>query len=443
MYIAVFTPKNSIDMIESIIECNNFKNQFKCFEYSDLVDINNIYLTNKNDISGILFTGLLTEIYFMSEFPDCDIPICHIAHSQEACYIYLMKVLEEDRSLSLNQIYCDFIIQEKHYSLLKDIIPENLAPKTTKIKDMSKDIFNLLSDEITNLYESKKIKKAIVLSTNVYERLVKRNIPCEIVKIRKVDIEQSLYKIIESVSFNNLNINNNLIAFIDYSFEDDPVTDFLDIEYKEATLMKLLVDYKKSLNRGEELNIVRSTGMIEISYITTSRYNSTNYNSFYPIYEYILENFHFDFSIGIGVDKNIGICRKNAYVALDLSKDFGSKYAFVVKDSLVIGPIDKENCISFDISLIEESDKMSKKLNTSKMNYIRVTSLFREKTNYITSDMIAKCLNISVRSANRILKSMIENNLIQEVSLSKDNALKKGRPVKYYNLIEKYNFCDY
>ncbi len=160
------------------------------------------------------------------------------------------------------------------------------------------------------------------------------------------------------------------------------------------------------------------------------------------MFEYILANFQDDFAIGIGIEKNISLSRKNAFFALDLSKDFGNRYAFVVEDTTVTGPIDEDNCISFDISLTNKCDEMSKKINTTKMNYIRVYSLFNEKTYNVTSDMIASCLNMTVRSANRILKAMLENNMIMEMPMSRDINLKKGRPVKYYKLVDSMDFLD-
>ncbi len=264
MYIAVFAPQNSINTIQSVINENNLAKHFNVIKYNNLQEIYDIYMENKNDISGILFTGNFTKKYFTSKVLNCNIPICHIEHSLEMCYIYLIKILEEDKTMSLNEVFCDFIRQDNQISLLKDIIQQNNMPVTTKIDTLSPNIFDLLCDEITELYESKKIKKALVTLTNVYERLSQKNIPCELISIRKYDIEQSLKKIYQLVSDKKINGSRNVTAFIDYALKDDITNDFTIIEYKEATLMKILVDYKKSLNKNEELNIVRATGMLII-----------------------------------------------------------------------------------------------------------------------------------------------------------------------------------
>ena len=69
------------------------------------------------------------------------------------------------------------------------------------------------------------------------------------------------------------------------------------------------------------------------------------------------------------------------------------------------------------------------------MNYIRLLVLFHREEEAITSEKVAEFLNITARSANRILASLLADGVLEE--LPRLDAQGPGRPTRRYTLTNR------
>ena len=132
---------------------------------------------------------------------------------------------------------------------------------------------------------------------------------------------------------------------------------------------------------------------------------------------------------GLGVD--IISARERGEQALGHARSFGKGCVFGLDQEKLTGPLLDPKCVTLDSPLLALSGDTAKRLNISPMNYIRLLMLF-QREEAITSDRVAEFLNITARSANRILASLLADGVLEE--LPRLDGQGPGRPTRRYAL---------
>lgn len=433
MKIAIFTQVNSPHDIWAVIKNNNLEDKFLYYEYGEYEDINKIYEKNKSVFDGILFSGPVGYNYFINQDYIIKIPVMFIENNFERLYLSLINHLIKYPDIQLNEIYIDNFDDYRFINALSKIVPKELMPQFPRsdIDYNSPTLYEDLYNYIIKLWKDGKIKMAYVAFADVYKRLKDTDLPCYDIILSEKIMLKAVKNIINQVSLNYYLYNNTVVALVDYMYKDRDDLSINDIEYRQATLNKILVDYKKYFSNYGDINIISNLTNFEISF--NRKYLGENEDASFLLLDYINKKFEFDFIVGIGTGNDIVECRNRALKAVNFAKNYGDRCGFIIENGYVSGPINSEFKLDFPLSLYYDNIKTAKSLDVSNFNYTRIMVLFNKLKENITSITVSKYLNITQRSVNRIIKKLLSNNIIEDQD-SINKTMSKGRPTKYYKL---------
>ena len=143
-----------------------------------------------------------------------------------------------------------------------------------------------------------------------------------------------------------------------------------------------------------------------------------------------LEKNNIQIFAGIGLGKTVYESEINAKKALQTAFREKSSCIFKVDENKIEGPILAESELAYNfITDNSEIDKLAKIIDLNPL-YIKKLKALKEKysKDTFTSDELAKYLDISIRSANRIIKKIIDHQCGEVVGLESTQSL--GRPKK-------------
>jgi len=133
--------------------------------------------------------------------------------------------------------------------------------------------------------------------------------------------------------------------------------------------------------------------------------------------------------LGVGIGEGVTIYQSenNARNALRKSTSEKQGNIYFYDGENVVGPIFKKNQIKYKNLVDEETLKLSKEIGISYQYIEKIGSVIKKLgRDEFTSKELAEILFISERSANRILKSLIDKGYGEESNI--ENSLSAGRP---------------
>lgn len=379
----------------------------------------------ENECDVIMFTGCAVNEY-VKEHYNLKKPYDFVSRGGTS----ILKSFWEIRETydNLDNISIDVIETE----ILDDIKSElSIDSKKIYIRPFSKEINeNDYIDWHIELFNQGKTKVMITGYGNVYNELKKKGYPVfrleptiPLIKVcykqlkSKYDLSKAKYSqiAVEILSFDN---NKN------------------DTEYyysnmiKKADMDKFIVNYVRSM-QGSLFPLGRN------EYIIFSNkgaiYNEDNYKKLMKLSKDI-KNIGFTLSIGMGVGTTSYQAETNARKALIKSINSGNSHIYLVdEEDNISGPLGEDNELNY--SLIVSDEKLmniSEKTGLSCESIVKIMALNEtRKSSVYDSKELADLLDLSERSARRILQKIISANLGQVFAKETSNG--KGRPK---NLIE-------
>lgn len=134
--------------------------------------------------------------------------------------------------------------------------------------------------------------------------------------------------------------------------------------------------------------------------------------------------------VGTGLGMTAYESEINANKALDAAINYGKGCIFKVENNKIEGPLLDEGELSYEFIMDnEEINKMAEMIDLNPL-YIQKINSIKEKYNKdeFTSEELARYLNVSTRTANRIINKILENNCGQEIGFETNKSV--GRPRK-------------
>lgn len=133
-------------------------------------------------------------------------------------------------------------------------------------------------------------------------------------------------------------------------------------------------------------------------------------------------------NIGVGFGWTIQLANYHADLALVQSLQFKGDCAFIVNEQRkVIGPIELQAPVTYDLEFLSPESKV-KQLELVKA-YLR-----NNQMSYFTTKEVSTILNVTNRTANRIIIKWLDAEFIAIVGLEK--VMQKGRPRQRYKIKE-------
>ena len=395
--LAILTPKNSYEKIKKSlkdIEC-----EVKYIFYNNLYDLENLYLKNAQKYDGIITSGPI-GYEIIKNSVELLTPLYHFDISKGDLYKYLFNILKENPKIDFSRVYIDFISPEKKEYWFQDIFKKEEEPIFYKINFSNKNLYETLKNNYTNLKNNKKMDIVLTRISNMVEFLKNEKISFDFLFPSEENIKNTVLEVIKDIKI-------------------------LKSEKKQIIFGKLLLN-EVSADIEEEIHSVSKNCIvkildksIEILMIYEDFINSN-------IALNLKKKLKMNFFSGWGKGNNINEARYNAEKAYKKSKETNFEVVYLVSTNseIILSEIDDEK--KKNIEIIEKL----KELNITKQNSEKLIELFRSKEK-VSCASLATYLDISERTANRLLVKLEENNL----AISNIIKISRGRPKKIYQLL--------
>lgn len=395
--LAILTPKNSYEKIKKSlkdIEC-----EVKYIFYNNLYDLENLYLKNAQKYDGIITSGPI-GYEIIKNSVELLTPLYHFDISKGDLYKYLFNILKENPKIDFSRVYIDFISPEKKEYWFQDIFKKEEEPIFYKINFSNKNLYETLKNNYTNLKNNKKMDIVLTRISNMVEFLKNEKISFDFLFPSEENIKNTVLEVIKDIKI-------------------------LKSEKKQIIFGKLLLN-EVSADIEEEIHSVSKNCIvkildksIEILMIYEDFINSN-------IALNLKKKLKMNFFSGWGKGNNINEARYNSEKAYKKSKETNFEVVYLVSTNseIILSEIDDEK--KKNIEIIEKL----KELNITKQNSEKLIELFRSKEK-VSCASLATYLDISERTANRLLVKLEENNL----AISNIIKISRGRPKKLYQLL--------
>ena len=395
--LAILTPKNSYEKIKKSLK--DIESEVKYIFYNNLYDLENLYLKNAQKYDGIITSGPI-GYEIIKNSVELLTPLYHFDISKGDLYKYLFNILKENPKIDFSRVYIDFISPEKKEYWFQDIFKKEEEPIFYKINFSNKNLYETLKNNYTNLKNNKKMDIVLTRISNMVEFLKNEKISFDFLFPSEENIKNTVLEVIKDIKI-------------------------LKSEKKQIIFGKLLLN-EVSADIEEEIHSVSKNCIvkildksIEILMIYEDFINSN-------IALNLKKKLKMNFFSGWGKGNNINEARYNAEKAYKKSKETNFEVVYLVSTNseIILSEIDDEK--KKNIEIIEKL----KELNITKQNSEKLIELFRSKEK-VSCASLAAYLDISERTANRLLLKLEENNL----AISNLIKISRGRPKKIYQLL--------
>lgn len=435
--IGVIGPKESINNITNVIKDLDFDFKVSTYTYSSLPELIEIYNKNNEKWDYLLLSGILLYVYLNHNLKKIEVPNSYIDLDDSYIYGKIVSYLLQNPSKDLSRLYFDFIGEINNFIGLKkfirsDQMPFNNSMLALDINKFSKIDFKQIHrgtiDEIKKLWDKNEIDYVFSRMPKISDSLYQLGIPHQTILPSKENIISSFKNIKKDIEISDLKKKENAVAFIDLNYEYQDETQYQDNEYKEITMHKILVDFRKKNNI--ELSIIKSYNGFKLN-LSKNLIKKNGYK--FELINYIEKNYEYSFNLGISFASKIDNGFFYALKGVEESKKYGDKTAFIVdSNNNVTGPLTKDECLKYKITN-DILEHYAKEMSISPFNLARIISLEQNGIKLLNSNLIKKYCNITKRSANRILNKLEKNNIV-EFFEKKKLSEGKGRPTKVYKI---------
>lgn len=392
--LAILTPKNSSEKIKNSLK--EITCEIKYIFYNNLYDLEELYLKNAQKYDGIITSGPI-GYEIIKNSVELFTPLYHFDISKGDLYKYLFNILKENPKIDFSRVYIDFISPEKKEYWFKDIFKKEEEPIFYQINFSNKNLYETLKNNYINLKKEKKIDIVLTRISNMVNFLKSEKISFDFLFPSEENIKNTVLEVIKDIKI-------------------------LKSEKKQIIFGKLLFD-KISIDIEEEIHSISKNCIIKIldKNIEILMLYEDFINS--NIALNLKKKFRNNFFSGWGKGNNINEARHNAEKSYIKNKETNTEVIYLVSTNseIILSEINAKK--KKNIEIIEKL----KELNITKQNSEKLIELFKNQEK-VSCANLADYLNISERTANRLLLKLEENSL----AISNLIKINRGRPKKIY-----------
>ncbi|MDR0879899.1 MAG: hypothetical protein LBN09_04240 [Clostridioides sp.] len=437
------------------IEFNNFR------AYSELLDV---YHMCEKKYDGLVFSNAVAYSMIRFNVDDIKIPIGYIRINEKDFHSETVLKMIDDGGHDPSRIFVDFLIFDDDYY---DIIKYNAKNdyNAFAIFDMFKCPYIIMYPTLESQHSPFSTKplgyKHLIIDTDLYsDKLItihqyiwENNLADLLVTSSSVVAEQ-----LKELGYNYLymtpsdssvfNTFRHMISLLDIKKLDDnksatgiitmdshKLTDERFLFESEIILDDLYHSIKNFLSKKGFFGIEVEKKSLRIELNTTKSVLldlTAGYKRFF--FNDLLEKMYYILNIGWGVGNTKSHSESNARAANIKSSEHKGNCSFVIDENdKVYGPLRTNSKYSSSANH-QAVEMLSKNIPLSSSSIHKIIAVIEQRgNNDITSRILADHLNVTVRTANRILKVLHEANiasLIYDTGISRD----RGRPEKIYRI---------
>lgn len=414
------------------------------FSYQTLEELIELFKQNKQNFDGFIVSGIFPlQALTLSGLIDAHtlIEICPI--DIENTYKILLQQLISNKNLKLSRIGMDFLEDEHN---LEDLIRNNQFSACVHKHENRWKTFTSLSDLIKEehhvtelyqkLYQEQKIDLIITYFYSALDNMKSCGIRCYYV-YPSADMFQNIVESLKkSISLRELQYT--LSAAIHIDMEDLYKSGNASFEQYNLEINRIIMDFNKQ--NYNKLILKDSYNSFEIYTDYSVLKRLTKDFTECPLWEPLHTTLNYNSSIGYGLGTSLYQARINAIDACSYGKGSMIKpsgNSFLIDEKEMLCSLSAEQYTTgFQIpeDYVHQAANQAKLSSESIVRIIGVMNALN--TNEITSHDLVTHLNLSLRSANKLL-SALEKAGYAKISAQKRRG-NKGRPINIYRILLEY-----
>jgi hypothetical protein len=432
--VSVLGPQDLVNRI--IEEGTSFKSlTMTAYAYKNETETMQLINSCINQTDLILFTGPI-PYYIARRNVENDIPMLYVSYSGTAFYKALFNYMSSERWNKSKTLR--FSVDTMHKNVVEEML-EELNITDYEIYASEHDDFissNELAEYHINLYKDSKTDFMITCLTSAYEKLKLAGMPA-------YRIVPTVMSIRETLRMANLEAQNliskkaqlcvGVVKILNWGEMDNYTPSEYEQRRMKLAVMEHFINFCEGLKasmkfEGEDEYIFYATrGAIE---------NVTNYYRYMPVIQDITEQLPLKVCIGLGYGYSANEAEKNSREALEYAKNYNKNCCYVImEDRKVRGPLEGGRIIEF-YSRAQDSKVaiLAEESNLSAMTINKVIGVMESYSkDTITAVEIAETLNITLRSARRILSNFEQAGIAKIVG--EEQPAGRGRPRQIYKIV--------
>ena len=424
MKIGVFVPVEQRERIETmLVQQHKDTATFYFYPYYEVEEVAAQFLAVQQMVDGLLFSGYVSYKTVVQSQLDISVPYRYFQLSAEDFYKQLLEIVIENRRFELQHTVLDFAAESKKIQEWIEALP--IAHRPYLLEKDENDFGDNVYEEVfqfhTDMIQSKRAKYVFTRFANIIPMLEKANIPYVYFEISTETLRNIVHDLFAQIEHEHLRNNQIVYGYVKIKPSNKQKKRIEELKIHAALLEFQMEQYPQLFVRdaleGFELNTTYET-LVSLT---------NHFNACALLNELVKQRG--EIHIGWGVGRTISEAQMNAKNALDYSlhNDFSSTY--IQHEEELIGPLLYKETTLHSNELLRQSEQWQKddRLTRDQLNKVLYAFSTVDYTK-LTSQQFATALNVTVRTANRILKSAVEVNLVRV----EEEKGKVGRPANVY-----------
>lgn len=427
--IGVFGAKDSLESIKKVAQEYLEIAEFSYYPYEQKEDTPALVREHIHKVDVALFSGRVPYNIVISSM-ELDKPCVYVPHNGSSVYRTLWDI--RDSGHSLEYLSFDTINEREIREILKELA---INDDHVHVFEYDGDIdYHKLAEVHMDLWNENPKYVAVTCLLKTSDILKSKGIPVFRVALTKSLIRQVIDSAINKATNTQLKANQLAIIILDI----DHFKKHVKKSRSEYELQRLKLKFNEKLvDFAEEIQgALFSFGGDEYLIFTTGGALEDKNHDFYRkrFFETVETELDIQVSMGIGYGRSAYEAENNGRMALRYSKEFGGNCAYSVDQYKgVSGPLNEPSELSYKSGSSDaQINKLVEVSGLSVKNITRLIAMIEKIGPVVSSKEVAYYLNMTERSARRILSVLNEARLAEQTGESSQAS--KGRPRLLYQL---------
>lgn len=425
--INVFAAKLSLSWIHYLNEMKPANCVFFYYTYDSFEDLKTTLQQHLSEGDGALFSGQIPYFFAQTQFDTEAIPMAYFDISERDFYRVLTELFYREK-ISLSELAIDFCYEENDYLGIHEWSMgegPHLFSQTVNSYATQKIVEHVITWH-EQLHKQKKVKLSLTRVAEVPEELEKQGIPYVFVHPSKHAIKTTLKKFMNRLELERLRQNQLVVAHIDIPVDKMNV---VALEYRQIALYKSILDLKE---QEQTILVHREASSIVLLTTYATFMELTHDKERCELVAYLDETLSFPVKVGWGIGQDVRESRLFAQRAAQLCSSKETQ-GFIMEQQAQRGPLLPGVVIPFEQSYQSHLQQLSETYDVPLVQLQKIDAVVRQlNTPILNGELLSEKLNMTVRSANRILQHLQEKQLAKQLPAKASTS--RGRPKKFYEI---------
>lgn len=420
--IGIIYGANSIEWIKKI------KNKMdKCelifLPFKQYNELESLYMEHHPLLDGVMFSGPTPYLLLKNKLGFFNIPTDYFLIEEHNFYKKLTSMLINNKTFSLNRTFCDITTESNKFMGLGDILTKDQFPYVFKnrLENIGQEnLYEKILAHIKHLLHTDKIELIITGSSNLAKLLEEENINHITIHPSVESMFQQLDLLLQNIKIHQLKEKQLAVGKVRL------VDELNHNKFNYISLNNALIEFNQQFN--SLLLINPDEFGFEILITIQSLRDLTNNFINCQLSNYLKNKLPFSVKISWGINSELNYSRIDAIEGMKLITENNVEEDTILKYFGEYIALNQDPTTNTSDVISNKVYQLSEFLEVSSEQFKQILSI---KQNILTAKILAEKLNLTTRSANRLLNKLANKKAVVEITNESHTI---GRPERQFLL---------